>query len=164
MIFHSFARSNYFVQLKYRFSPSRCREHVRLSSCRRPPPPLPLPGTLSSASPPFQFNPMFADTTPDQRRTRIFRCPMPNKSTSLFVFATEKTIQGTCSFWKCRKRNQTIMFYSLFAGRFLTFLHPWFAFVPARNFRGSDLWKIPSLCHFVNFAVAFFIFHAVSKW
>lgn len=83
MIFHSFARSNYFVQLKYRFSPpSPCRgsacEYVRLLPCRRPPltpclPPHPLHSTPCS------------QTTPDQRRKRIFRHPTPNKSMFLLV-------------------------------------------------------------------------------
>lgn len=46
-IFHSFARSNYFVQLKYRFSPPSPRlSRVRLLQCRShttlPLPPLPL--------------------------------------------------------------------------------------------------------------------------
>lgn len=52
-IFHSFARSNYFVQLKYRFSPPSPRlSRVRLLQCRSLPLALPLP------PPPFRpFHP-----------------------------------------------------------------------------------------------------------
>lgn len=87
MIFHSFARSNYFVQLKYRFSPPPCRgsacEYVRLLPCRRPPltprlPPHPLHSTPCS------------QTTPDQRRKRIFRHPTPNNNRRSFSFRDRK--------------------------------------------------------------------------
>lgn len=53
-IFHSFARSNYFVQLKYRFSPPSPRlSRVRLLQCRPLSPFLAAP----SPPPPPPFNP-----------------------------------------------------------------------------------------------------------
>lgn len=54
-IFHSFARSNYFVQLKYRFSPPSPRlSRVRLCrSPRRPSPPRPAAPSFLPRYPPY---------------------------------------------------------------------------------------------------------------
>jgi len=64
-IFHSFARSNYFVQLKYRFSPPSSRlPRVRLSQRRplsvtpfSPPPPAAAAAALRLLRPTLPFNP-----------------------------------------------------------------------------------------------------------